>query len=228
MLRKLLVGLAMVVAVCAAGSGTAKADQISEMVYTQIVGDNLNCSQDDECASIMAANEILMGLPAGSIQVIGKFTPSTGVLTDLGAPFVGHDLNESWVCDEVTGCMLSLDFSSFDFDWQIVKIIMKDGKVTNPLGGDGDFIRSNMPLETAGNVDDIQFAHVSIAQRDIWLNEICAPGTPGCSLNNGRYSHFWVFGVRTEGTTVPEPATLVLLGMSVIAVGAVARKRAGR
>src|SRR6185503_7317791 len=112
-----------------------------------IVGDNVHC-QDGGCESIISANEALLaqaGFGAVNIQLIGKFTPTGDVAgwSELAAPFVGHDFNESWICDETNGCTLTVDFSGLNLDWQIVKLIAKDGKVTNALGGDGDFLRTN-------------------------------------------------------------------------------------
>jgi hypothetical protein len=209
--------------VLALGVGQAEAVQTAVMDFEFLAGaDNLKCqSPHDECDAIVAANEVSLGLPAGSIELIGKLATPGATFSELQSPFngAGVDLNPSWTCD-ASGCAVQLDFSDLGFDWQIVKIVAKAGWGNfGATEQDGVFVRSN-PL-SGQPVDDIQRALITADAIEAWFD---AANLPENRQNVGRFSHIWIFGVRSE-QTVPEPTTLLLLGLGLAGLSTIARRR---
>ena len=224
---------------------SAEAVQTSIMDYEATItatesAVNLKCHPPhNECGDIIAANELLLGLPAGSIQLIGKIgstsdgNPVAFETDTVQSPFngVGVDLEPSWVCVDTggltDGCTLTLNFEDLENDWQIVKIIAKTGKIGSSSADDKDgvFVRSNGLLTTG--IEDLQAAFISEAERDAWFAAIGGTG------DNGKYSHLWVFGVEStpeeeQEEKVPEPGTVMLLGVGLLGLGAAIRGRRSR
>ena len=223
-LKGFVVGVTVVCAGWFGGASPAEAIQISTMEWEfNSATSNLKCHPPhNECGGILAANEAALGLPAGSIRLIGKFdgiSAGGGSFIDAQAPFngAGIDLETDWSCDAL-GCTLTMNFEDLAFDWQIVKIIAKDGSSIK----DGVFVRSN-PLLTSG-VDDIQQAFIPDSERNQWLTSGDETCTSTSDCNNGRYSHIYVFGIRTV-PTIPQPGTLMLLATGLVGFGAAAWKR---
>ena len=218
--RLVLVAAAVMVAL---GVGHAEAVQTAIMDFEFLAGaDNLKCqAPHNECDAIVAANEDSLGLPAGSIELIGKLATPGATFSELQSPFnePGVNLNPSWACDS-SGCAVQLDFSDLEFDWQIVKIIAKAGWGNfGATEEDGVFVRSN-PLFGAP-VDDIQRALITADAIEAWFD---TANLPENRQNVGRFSHIWIFGVRSE-QTVPEPTTLVLLGLGLAGLAVAGRRR---
>ena len=198
----------------------AAADQQVNLLFVDsypAAGDNPNCSKG-ECADIIADNAGILGIDPAQIQLIGKLDGiSGGSTTDTiegGVfPFSSTPVDGTWECDGA-GCTLTIDFSALALDWQIVKIIAKDG---NDIAI-GDFLTEGL---LQGPLDDVQSAFISTAEIQAW----CAdnPGFPG-SCTFGKFSHIYVFGVNQQ-RQVPEPGTLMLLGLGIAGLGAVARRR---
>ena len=217
------IGVAAVSVIVAFGVGQAEAVQTAIMDFEFLAGaDNLKCqAPHNECTSIVAQNEQTLGLPSGSIELIGKLATPGATFSELQAPFnaPGVDLSPSWTCDS-TGCTVQLDFSDLEFDWQIVKIIAKAGWGNfGATEQDGVFVRSNALFGPP--VDDIQQAKLPSSAIEAWFD---TANLPENRQNTGRFSHIWIFGVRSESTTVPEPTTLLLLGLGLTGTAMAARR----
>ena len=69
-------------------------------------------------------------------------------------------------------------------------------------------------------VDDIQRALITADAIEAWFD---TANLPENRQNVGRFSHIWIFGVRSE-QTVPEPTTLVLLGLGLAGLAVAGRR----
>jgi hypothetical protein len=174
-------------------------------------GQNLT---DAEIATVIALNETALGI---DIELIAKMEPGGGV--DQMQPGFEGITFESFACtpagsDCQTGFTLTLDFSGVAArPFQIVKLAVKAGN--NLIGVFSLQDRADLQ---SGDLDVIQAAFVSSLER----TESCGPS--GCK----GVSNILVFGARADVPNrpqqVPEPATLTLLGLGVVA-GAVAVRR---
>jgi hypothetical protein len=190
-------------------------------------GGNLSSGQIE---SIEATNEGFLGV---GIDLVGKidinedgsitFSPAATNFIGVTADFTCNSGSDS---DCKSGFTFTLDFGSID--WQIVKVAVKAAGPTNP---NGIFFVCDIPgngacqgNELSGEFGGLQTGTVSFEE---WANYCggsnAVTNTANCSFNPG-ISHFLVWGVQGE-TTVPEPATLTVLGLGLVGIGIAARKR---
>jgi len=169
----------------------------------------------------------------GTIDLIGQINLG---LTTTFTQAAGSSFTSSMFLG-VTGCTISdctgafqvnFDFAGLDKDWQIVKI-------AEHIGGPAQWAKGAWVTDTlqTGPLSDLQSGSVSLQE---WLDYTASAKTvSGCSgpqppsgcnhdLGNPIW-HMLVFGVGAESpTSVPEPGTLLLLGLGVVAAGTAARK----
>jgi hypothetical protein len=217
-----------------AGAGPAHAVAINNLVFEGPAfvgagpGGSISQAQID---AIVAANEVKLGLLPGTIDLIGQINLG---LTATFTQAAGSNFTSSMFLG-VTGCTVSdctgafqvnFDFAGLDKDWQIVKIA--------ELGGPAQWAKGVWVTDTLqiGPLSDLQSGSVSLQE---WLDYTASAKTvSGCSgpqppggcnhdLGNPIW-HMLVFGVGTQ-TSVPEPGTLMLLGLGLIGAGAAARKK---
>ena len=191
-------------------------------------------TSDQQLADLAAANSEILGVP---IDLIGKVTPSTGVFVPATGSNFTTSMFDSFTCNSgsstscTDGFTVEFNFAGLGKDWQIVKIVVKaDG----PNFPNGAFVTS-LPLQGPAPLDDIQQGFISSLEYAKYIHDgdiMCvAANKPPCQNDphwNPAISHIYVFGTPLTPTQVPEPATLTLLGLSVIGVGVIARARAKR
>ena len=189
-------------------------------------GGNPTQAQIDE---IVAANELLLGLAPGSIDLIGKVNMGETATFDPEDPFTA-DMFQGVTCgsggtaDCKDGLTVTFDFTGLAQEWQIVKILIKaDG----PTYANGNFVTDS--LQGPPPLDNVQAGSISSAEWDKYVAFACGgPNPPGPCPQGAGVSHFLVFGTPLNGTSVPEPATLMLLGFGLVGVGVAARRKIGR
>ena len=232
LLRTLSVFTAAIVAVTLVSVAPVHAVATTELLYEAPVffgaGGGGNAS-DEQLAALAAANSAILGVP---IDLIGKYTPSTNVfLPATGSNFTA-DVLMSFTCNSGVntacsdGFTIQFDFSALASDWQIVKILVKaDG----PNFPNGAFV-AELPLQTPP-LDNIQAAFISSAEYAKYIADgdaACDAQDNNAPCQGGQFwspgiSHIYLFGTPTAA--VPETATMSLLGLGIVALGAVARKR---
>ena len=216
-------------------AGPAHAVAINNLAFEgpAFIGDGPGGSSSQaQTDTIVAANEVKLGLLPGTIDLIGEIT--LGLTTTTFTQAVGSNFTSS-MFQGITGCTVSdckgafqvnFDFAGLDKDWQIVKIVQS--------GGPAQWAKGAWGTDTlqAGPLSDLQSGSVSLQE---WLDYTASAKTvSGCSgtqppvgcnhdLGNPIW-HMFVFGVGTQ-TSVPEPGTLMLLGLGLIGAGAAARKK---
>ena len=187
-------------------------------------------ASDQQLADLAAANSQILGVP---IELIGKYTPSTDVfLPATGSNFTA-DMFVSFTCNSglntscSDGFLITFDFSALAKDWQIVKILVKaDG----PNFPNGAFV-ANLPLQSPP-IDNVQSAFISSAEYAKYIadgDKACDAQDNNAPCQDGAFwspgiSHLYLFGTPTA-PMVPEPATMGLLGLGIVALGVVVRKR---
>lgn len=170
----------------------------------------------DNLAAVLAQNESDLGLPAGSIQEIGKF--NVGGSWDNGV--FGANALTSFTCSGGNDPCHSFSFQ-FDptaeslvgeiplSDWTLVKIAMKIG---NTGGEDSDLSGHGFWVVGDGEIDgDL----ISFSDFDAFGDDI--------DKSNGN-SHIHFFGVQTT-RDVSEPGVIALFGIGLIGLGFTRRRR---
>jgi hypothetical protein len=187
---------------------------------------SLSCGPGDY-AALVAANETLMGLPAGSIDPIGKFD---GGLETVGidlpfsqnggvsSPFTGATGTvEVATVGGVEGLLFTIDVvGELANSWTIVKIAVKQANL-----GEGNFVAfgPGSVLALPSNGDLTAF----IPKSEYGLYSFNIHPKTGEKTTILDVSHWTAFGVQST-TTVPEPTTLLLLGLGVVGAGIAARR----
>jgi hypothetical protein len=145
---------------------------------------------------------------SGDLGVFGKWNAGAGNTPPA-------DCSEDCVAEanklEATGgaTKWTLEWDGL-INWSLEFILVKDG------------VEDGKHLYSLFMVTDAQ---ANSGSGDIWLKtESCPTGTEGGGACKG-ISHFTVFGV--EGTSVPEPTTVLLLGLGLVGLGVAARKKIG-
>ena len=163
----------------------------------------------DSTMNIVDANSAMLG----TVQLIGATGGAGGGLNTSGPDFTGTVL--SFSVDEF-GINIEADFTNainLAVSWELVKIVLKQGNLN-----EGIFVTTNLFDPS----DPIQHAFISNAEWAKYTGNVPPPehgGIPGIGV-----SHFTAFGVA--GTNrVPEPATMLLLGLGVVGLGAYGRRQ---
>lgn len=174
----------------------------------------------DSINDALAQNESDLGLPPGSIEEIGK--------QDVGGNWedglFGSDAIISFACGDAPGndpCRsFTIDFEPTATnangvalaDWDLVKIAIKVGQT----GGEDPGV---LPGHGVWSVSDGEIDGTPIT---FDLSDYAPFLTDGFSRG---VSNIHFFGVQTSGPSVPEPGTLGLLGVGVLALGIAVRRR---
>lgn len=228
----------LLIASIAVGAAPAHALAINNLVFEEVLWGTGPGGQpsDEQMAALAASNAALLGVP---IDQIGKIdVPGTPTFTPL-SPFTA-DMFTSFTCNDgsigfcntgqgsPTGFTVQFDFSSLAKDWQIVKIVVKPDGPSFPWGA---FVIDKADLQ-GEPIDNIQAAFISDAE---YAKFIAAADLLACPVANSPCTDgFWNPGISsihpfgTPSASVPEPGTLLFLGLGLAAVGGAARRKIGR
>lgn len=226
--RRVAVAASLFIGMLAASTLSAGAVQTSTMQYEghYATSGNLSLEQKLTGAWTAFAGCCVLGTPDDSLNIIDANTPLVGALQLIGATggpgegvvtpgppdFDGAELSVFSI--DATGVTFQVDFTNADslnVSWQLVKLVVKQGS-----HNEGIFVTTALFDAT----DPIQRAFIPIDQLDAFLAD--SPGNGGVGV-----SHFTAFGVAGPPREVPEPATLFLLGLGVVGLGAYGRKQIG-
>jgi hypothetical protein len=227
-------GIALVVAL----GGPVQAEPVSELNYEGQAGssngklqkcaspnDEFSCGPGD-FAAIVAANELKLD-PTGNTQIdpIGKFDFGSGS-GSIELPFSPNDDGTS-PFSGATGTVQSGFFTingdllegllftivpdePMDTAWSIVKILIKQSN-----DNDGNFL-------AFGLNSVISEPSTTLLQAFIPKSEYAE--FPANNTQNLALSHWTAFGVRSVADQVPEPVTLLFLGLGLVGVGIAGRR----
>lgn len=216
-------------AVLVLGASPVSADTVNDLIFdttpgAQQGGNGGNPTQA-QLDAITSENASALGLDA--IELLGIFDVDGGTFTAAdGTPFDGTFVSFSCAggTDCNTGFGLTFDFGELPFDWQIVQLVVKSsakfpfGAFTLPSAGD---VQTGPLADLQGaSISDAEYASFVSAANALCGNGGCKNGAP---FNPG-IGHIYVYGTQTA-TAVPEPATAVLLGISLLGAVVLMKRR---